>query len=129
MFVAFAEEWPLWTCVSCTVIGLAFTTVFVLVSFIALIIAFVFVHFASKGNRIDLRPRSITVSEAGVCEETSESRSEHKWSVIQRVRRTKNYMAIYIAPSRAHLIPRRAFGTVNEWQRFVEFVEAHAKRT
>jgi hypothetical protein len=120
------EEWSYWSCLSCTVKYYGIFSVIIVVSFLLLSMAPQFLRFLSKKHRASLGPKTISVSEAGVAEETDDSRSEYKWSAIQRVVRTERLVALYISPFLAHLVPRRAFDSNEAWQHFTRFVQEHA---
>lgn len=120
------EEWSDWSCLSCTIKYYGIFLVIIVAGFLVLIMTPQLLRFLSKKHRLSLTPRIISVSEAGVTEETDDSRSEFKWAAIQRVVRTEKLVALYISPFLAHLVPRRAFDSIEAWQQFTRFVKEHA---
>lgn len=120
------EEWSDWSCLSCTVKYYGIFLVIIVASFLILIMTPQLLRFLSGKHRASFAPRTVSVSKAGVVEETDDSRSEYKWSAIQRVVRTERLVALYISPFLAHLVPRRAFDSNEAWQHFTRFVEEHA---
>lgn len=75
----------------------------------------------SKKNRTVTTEHVITLREDGFREETAFNTTEQTWAGVQRLRRSKNYIFIYIAANLAHVIPRRAFGTNDERDAFHAF--------
>lgn len=75
----------------------------------------------SKKNRTLTTEHTITLEEDGLREETAFTITKHTWAAVQRLRRSKTYIFIYIAANHAHVIPKRAFATEGEWDRFYAF--------
>jgi hypothetical protein len=122
------SSWSYWSCLSCTAKYYAIFAVLVIASFTALCTVFGLLRFMSKGHRESLSPRTITVSPSGVVEETHGSRCEHQWSAIQRILKTKRFLALYISPNLAYLMPRRAAVSSDEWARLARLTD-DAKKT
>ena len=120
------EEWSSWSCLGCTVMYFSIMSAIVVATFLALSFAPQFLRFVSKGHRASLEPRTMTINDTGLLEETSNSRAEYNWSAIQRVVQTKSLVALYISPWVAHLIPKKAFDSAVQWQQFNAFVKQHA---
>jgi YcxB-like protein len=76
------------------------------------------VHVLARKNRTITTEHVIILAEDGLREETPFGTTERTWAAVQQLRRSKNYIFVYIAAHQAHLIPRRAFGTQEEWDRF-----------
>jgi hypothetical protein len=110
------DAWSAWSCIRCTVKYYAIFTTLIVVSFLAFSTIIALLMFISKGHRESLAPRKLIVSPAGVIEETEYSRNEHKWPAILRVLRTKRFVALYIAPNLAYVIPRRTVRSDEEWK-------------
>ena len=81
----------------------------------------------SRRNKTFLTDHSITLAENGFTSETPYSRSELKWSIVQKLARSKNYIFIYVAQHSAHVVPRRAFRDAAEWDSFYEFCRKKAQ--
>lgn len=120
------EEWTSWSCLGCTVMYFSIMFAIVVATFLALGLAPQLLCFFSKGHRASLAPRTMTINDIGLIEETSNSRAEYNWSAILRVVQTRTLVALYISPWVAHLIPKKAFENIAQWQQFNAFVKQHA---
>ena len=97
---------------------------FEIVAFGILAVVFGFstiVGMISRRNKTLLTERTIALGEDGFISETPHSRSEMKWSIVQKLARTRSYIFIYVAQHSAHIVPRRAFQDAGEWDTFYEF--------
>jgi hypothetical protein len=94
------------------------------VAFLILLMVFSFftvIGMISRRNKTLYTDRTISLSEDGFVSETPHSRSEMKWSIVQKLARTRNYIYIYVTQHSAHVVPKRAFQKVGEWDSFYEF--------
>lgn len=82
----------------------------------------------SKENKTVTTEHRITLKEEGFREETPFNTTEHTWAAVQRLRRSRNYIFLYIAAHLAHVIPRRAFSTEEEWNAFYAFCRSKVAR-
>lgn len=55
--------------------------------------------------------------------------TEFKWTVVHKLRRTRQYIVASIAPGKAILIPRRAFTNREDWDSFYEFFRSHCEQS
>lgn len=68
-----------------------------------------------------LGEHTIELTEDGLIESTNVNRTEARWAGICKVVRTNKYLLVYLGRSEAHLIPRRAFATEDDCDRFYTF--------
>jgi len=66
-------------------------------------------------------PEQVTLSESGIRVETATSCQDYQWRGISKVCHTRRQLFIYLTPSIACLVPRRAFASAHEWESFKEF--------
>jgi hypothetical protein len=66
-------------------------------------------------------PETVTLSDAGLQIKTATSFQDHQWTGIKKVCRTRRHLFIYLTPSIACIVPRRAFASADEWEAFSEF--------
>ncbi len=78
----------------------------------------------SRRNKTILTDHKITLGDDVFCSETPYSRSEFKWTVVQKLARTKSYIFIYVAQHSAHVIPRRCVDN-RAWDSFYDFCKNH----
>ena len=74
----------------------------------------------SRRNKTLLTEHTITLAEGYFIEETAYGKTDHKWSAVQKLARTRRHTFIYIAQYAAHVLPRRAFRDDTEWEAFYE---------
>ena len=111
------------------------TRTIVLAIFLLLGVAFLAIlFFASiafqlftKKNRTMRTEHEITLKDESFVEKTQFNTTEHTWAAVQRLRRSKNYIFLYIAANLAHVIPKRAFAAEEEWNSFYEFCREKAR--
>jgi hypothetical protein len=75
----------------------------------------------SRKNKTVLTEHTIILGEAGFTEETPYNKTEQKWTIVQKLARTRSYIFIYVAQYVAHVVPRRAFRDDAEWDAFYEY--------
>ena len=109
---------------------IVFATFFLLAVAFLLLLFFgsIAVHVFSKKNKTVTTEHTITLKEEGFLEETPFNTTEHTWAAVQRLRRSRNYIFLYIAAQLAHVIPRRAFSTEEEWNAFYAFCRAKTSK-
>ncbi len=78
----------------------------------------------SRANRTVLTEHTITVTDAGLVEETKFNRTEQKWAGVTRLSRTRRHIFVYVARNAAHAVPRRAFPDAAAWDAFYERLRA-----
>lgn len=69
----------------------------------------------SKRNRTFHTDHTLTLDESGLTEATPYNTSVYKWKAIQKIVQTKKYLFLYVAQQMAHVIPRRAVSSEEEW--------------
>lgn len=73
-----------------------------------------------EGNNENLfNKRSLVLTEKGIKEVSSIGESHISWDKIVRLEETKDYLFIYISSVSAHIVPKRAFGNLNEQNDFI----------
>ena len=99
-------------------------TVFFLLLFLPILLAVqvallaLSVVLRQVGNLIE---ETVTLSDAGVQVKTATSCQDHQWAGIKKVCRTRRHLFIYLTPSIACVVPRRAFASAEEWEAFNDF--------
>jgi hypothetical protein len=86
-------------------------------------LAFNAFYLYSARNKSLLTTHVVEVQDQAFYEETPFNRAFHYWPGIARVVRRPGFAAVYISASAAHIIPRRAFASDQDVDRFVALVE------
>ena len=68
---------------------------------------------------------TIEITDEGVREKTTNSESYHRWTAINKISITKDYVFIYNTPITAHIIPKRVIGE-NEFIKVVNAVNSYS---
>jgi hypothetical protein len=89
---------------------------------------FIVVAMVSRANRTLLTEHVVTLTDAGLIEETSFQRTEQKWAGIVRLARTRRHIFAYVSQYAAHVIPRRAFSDAGAWDQFYAQLQARVQR-
>ena len=77
-----------------------------------------------------LAKHTLEFSQEGFIEESPVNRTASKWAGVYRIRKGVNHIYIYTAPYKAHIIPRRAFETTEEFRGFyAELMNLYKSRT
>lgn len=84
----------------------------VLVSFWTVITV---VMMISKKNKPLYCERTLTIGDETFFTESEYGRSETKWTVVQKLARTRTLIIIYLSQETAVIIPRRAFENKAQW--------------
>lgn len=79
-----------------------------------------------KPDKGQLGRHTVKLDEAGVVESTVVGQLRASWAGIDRVEEDSDYIFIYTAAAAALLIPRRAFGSAEEADRFFQMATAGA---
>ena len=81
----------------------------------------------SRRNKTIFTEHTISLLPEALVEETQYSRSEFKWSSVQKIAKSRRYIFVYMSQHQAHVIPRRAFQSDADWNSFygelTEYVE------
>ena len=116
MFFMMASEQPLATRIFATVIFLILQLPVLLAFYVAVLTLNLVLRKAGHSP-----PETVTLSDAGLQIKTATSLQEHQWAGINRVCRTRRHLFIFLTPSIACVVPRRAFANDREWESFNEF--------
>ena len=73
-----------------------------------------------KPDKGHLGMHRVVLDESGVVETTAVGESRTSWVGVDRVEQNGEYIFVYTTPNAAHLIPKRAFKTVQEAKSFYE---------
>ena len=104
-----------------------FLLYFVLVSAGVFVVTFLLAYLLailcmiSKANRTFLCEHTISVNEQGLTEETKYGNSETYWNAISSIVKTKTHLLLYVTQLSAHIIPLRAFDSVEDANEFYTF--------
>jgi hypothetical protein len=74
-----------------------------------------------KPDKGHLGRHRIVLSDDGVVETTAVGESRTSWAGVDRIEQNPEYIFIYTSPPSAHVVPKRAFGNVQEAEGFYEF--------
>jgi len=66
-------------------------------------------------NRTFFTDHTLTLGPDGLREQTEFNDTHHTWAAIQKVARTRGHLFLYVSQNGAHVIPRRAVQTDDEW--------------
>jgi hypothetical protein len=72
----------------------------------------------SRRNKPQFCQKTITLGGEAFVGESQYGRSETRWTMVQKLARTRRYIFIYLGQENAIVIPRRAFASVTEWDTF-----------
>jgi hypothetical protein len=74
----------------------------------------------SKKNKTVYCERSLTVGADGFVVESKYGRSETRWTMVQKLARTRSHIFLYLNSDAAVVVPRRAFADEGVWNSFFE---------
>lgn len=75
-------------------------------------------YFYSKKNKTVLTTHKIEIQDDSLFEETKYNRSYFYWSGIDKVVMRPGFIAVYVTPHSAVIIPKRAFQSKDEYSAF-----------
>jgi len=84
--------------------------------FISLIIV---ISLLSRRRGNILSAHTLEITDDGIVEQTAQTRNETRWAGIQKLVLKRRYLFLYVGPSAAHVIPRRAAADEVTWQEIV----------
>ena len=105
---------PLFTRVLASGVGAIIFTLGIIVSMAVVTV----LSLVSRSNRTILTDHTITICDDGLIEETAFNRTEQKWNGITQIGRTRRHVFAYVSQYAAHVIPRRAFESREDWDAF-----------
>jgi hypothetical protein len=79
-----------------------------------------------KRNKLLYCERKLSIDSDALYTESEYSRSETRWSVVQKVVRTSGYIFMFLGQHNAVVVPRRAFEEAEKWDSFYEKVMSQA---
>jgi hypothetical protein len=80
---------------------------------------------SGKRNKGVIGWHKITLQEAKLVETTAVNESHAEWFGVDRIEETPNYLFIYVTPTNAHVIPKRAFRSPEEAGKFVRLAKKY----
>jgi hypothetical protein len=86
------------------------------------------ISFSSSRNRAILTDHTISLTSTGILEQTAFNRSEIYWLAVDRVTEGRGFVYLFPSQFGAYLIPRRAFGSEERCERFVQFARLRIER-
>jgi len=84
-------------------------------------ILFTLVSSFPRYGRAVSEEHTVSLTEEGIVELGTHSRHTISWAGVQRVRRTRRAVLIYLSETGAHIIPKRAFDDSSDFDRFFRF--------
>lgn len=89
---------------------------------IFILIAFM-LGMTSKNNKIHFAETKFILNDDCLIKESEYGNSSSKWSVIRKIKKTKNYCFVYVAQNNAHIIPKDIFESSEKYEEFISFIE------
>jgi hypothetical protein len=80
-----------------------------------------------RPDRGQLGRHRLTLGEEGLSESTAVGESRTTWAGVDRVEQNRDYIYIYTSPAAAHVVPKRAFGSVEQADAFYRLSEERRK--
>lgn len=124
VFFVVATSIPTWNAVSQTDVPVGFAIfigtaieALLLGAILLLMLLLVVVLAYFSRDRAFYTNHVVTADHEGVTEETPFNLSTYRWDGIDRIRRTRRHLFIFLGPMKAHVIPRRHVPDVAEWDR------------
>lgn len=77
-----------------------------------------------KPGKGQLGSHKISLNDQGLVESTAVGESRTSWAGVDRIEQNQEYIFIYTAPGAAHVIPKRAFNSLQEAECFYEIARA-----
>ena len=78
----------------------------------------------SKKDRSVLTQHIVEIQNEAFYEETKYNRSYFFWNGIEKIVHRPGFVAVYISPRLAHIIPRRAFSTREQMSEFISLCKS-----
>jgi hypothetical protein len=76
----------------------------------------------SRKNHGFITQHTLEITDAALVETTLYNRTEAYWFGLNEIVRRPGFMAIYVTKAMAHIVPSRAFSSVEERERFFDLV-------
>ena len=71
---------------------------------------------------------TLQIMNSGIIQQTPYNRSEIYWKGIDRIRKSRNYIFIYIMSSGALIIPKKSFQDENHVEIFLSYIQENLVR-
>jgi hypothetical protein len=84
-------------------------------------VLFTLVSSFPRYGRAVSEEHTVSLTGEGIVEQGTHSRHTIAWAGVRRVRRTRRAVLIYLTDTAAHIIPRRAFDSSDDFDRFFRF--------
>jgi hypothetical protein len=81
----------------------------------------------SRRNKPLFCDKTITLGEEAFIGESQYGKSETRWTMVQKLARTRSHIFIYLNQENAVVIPRRAFENAAQWDTFYDFCKQRTK--
>lgn len=102
------------------IVGFIFAELLLASLIVAFLAVITILTMASRKNKPLYCQRKITVGDDVFGTESEYGRSEARWSLIQKLVRTRSHIFIFLSQQNAIVVPRRAFESADQWHRFYE---------
>jgi hypothetical protein len=90
--------------------------------------AVIVIAMVSRMNKPLRCERTVTIGNEGFVTESEYGRSETRWSLVQKLGRTRRHIFLYLSGDSAVMVPRRAFDSTADWDTFYEICRRSTKR-
>jgi hypothetical protein len=107
--------------IACIIMSIIILAVFLVLTFP---LVFILTQISGK-NKTIMTENSIELHEDHFVSENRYGRSVLKWDIVQKLRRTKRFIFVYISQSSAMMIPKKAFLSEDDWNSFYHFLQTH----
>jgi hypothetical protein len=67
---------------------------------------------------------SISIKDEGLVVDTSMNETKYHWNALRRIEQLEKYLFVLLSPSLGFMIPKRAFSSPVEMERFIKMIEA-----
>ena len=82
----------------------------------------------SRYNKTFYCQKTLSFGEDSILGESEYGKSETRWTVFQKLARTRNHIFLYVGQGTAVVIPRRAFNNSTQFDEFYEFCKRKTSR-
>lgn len=82
------------------------------------------IYLYSRKNKSVLTTHIIEIQDEALYEETKYNRSYFYWNGIVKIVRRPGFIAVYVTPHMAHIIPNRAFTSISQASTFVDAIKS-----
>ena len=111
-----AASVPLAACV----IGFIAVELLIIAFILAFLAAITIIPMIFPGNKLLYCKRTLKTGDDTFFTESDYGRAETKWSVVQKLVRTRSHIFMFLGQHNALVVPRRAFDKADEWDDFFQ---------